>query len=222
MGGGKQKGGCLTLFLVVGVIGIITGAGSSSSSRSTTTPTQTETSTTATANPAVEAQAQHRAEAIYERDGLSFYIGAMRASTVRFSFPCRSAKEGEEGHETPIPGKWDCAGWGLITSGELEAGKCEFVEGNVTATGLAGKPKGDAMTFAGGSPCQLNLGLGITGRRPSPTLVASWAHNRNAEVQHVREQEATPEAQARKREQEKEEAEEAARTKEAEGAERGE
>jgi len=180
-----------------------------------------QSAATAPANPAAEAQAQHRAEAIYERDGLSFYIGAMRASTVRFSFPCRSAKKGEEGHETPIPGKWDCAGWGLITSGEPEAGKCEFVEGNVTATGLAGKPEGDATAFAG-SPCQLNFGLGITGRRPSSKLVASWAYNRNAEVQHVKEQEATPEAQAQKREQEKEEAEEAARTKEAEGAERGE
>ena len=77
------------------------------------------------------------------------------------------------------------------------------------------------MKFAG-SPCQLNFGLGIPGRRPSSKLVASWTNSRNAEVQRVREQESTPEAQAQKRKQEKEEAEEAARTREAEGAERGE
>jgi hypothetical protein len=173
-------------------------------------------------NPAAEASARHHAEAIYERSGISFYVGELKASTVRFSFPCKQAtKEGEGGREAPISGQWDCAGWGLIAAGEPEAGKCEFVEGNVRATGLVGKPEGEAMTFSG-SPCQLDFGLGTPGKKPRASLVAAWASKRNAEAQRSKAIEASPESQAQKREEANEEGEEAKRTEEAHSAERGE
>jgi hypothetical protein len=194
----------------------IAGCGSSSSSSGSTA------SSSVKVNPAAEASARHHAEAIYERSGISFYVGELKASTVRFSFPCKQAtKEGEGGHEAPISGQWDCAGWGLIAAGEPEAGKCEFVEGNVRATGLVGKPEGEAMTFSG-SPCQLDFGLGTPGKKPRASLVAAWASKRNAEAQRSKAIEASPESQAQKREEANEEAEEAKRTEEAHSAERGE
>jgi hypothetical protein len=209
----------LALVLVVGLAGVgLAGCGSSASSSSTGS-----SAPTATTNPAAEERAQHRAEAIYERQGISFYVGVIRPSTVRFSHPCPPAKEGEEGHEKPVPGKWRCAGWGLISieGGGGKPGECEFVEGDVTANGVVGKPEGSAMTFSS-SPCQLNLGLGSPGKRPKASLVASWAAKQGAEKRHVQEQEATPEAHAQKREEAKEEQEEARRTEEARKTERGE
>ncbi|MFI4977726.1 MAG: hypothetical protein ACHQC8_03475 [Solirubrobacterales bacterium] len=189
------------------------------------TTTTASTASTASASPEAEAQAQHRAEAIFEREGLAFYMGEIRPSTVRFSNPCQVAKEGgEEGHEKPIAGTWNCAGWGLVSingGGEAKVGQCEFVEGKVNATGLVGKPTGNAQTFSG-SPCQINVGFGKVGKPAKASLVAAWTSKQHAEAQKSKQIEASPEGQQSKREEAKQEAEEAKRTEEAHSAERGE
>ncbi len=188
-----------------------------------TTTKAASTAANTSAGSLSEPQAQHRAEVIFERQGLSYYIGVLKPSTVRFSDPCKQAMEGEEGHETPVAGKWHCAGWGLIAivGGEGKPGECQFVEGEVTSHGLVGKPEGTAETYSE-STCQLNLGLGSPGKKPKPALVASWTHKQEAERRHVNELESSPEAQAQKREEAKEEAEEAKRTEEASRVEKGE
>jgi hypothetical protein len=212
----RQLGGRPTSVLAA-LAAAVTLAGCGQASSTTTT----KASTAAAANPPAEAGAQRRAEATFESTGLDYYVGILRPSTVRFSSPCQSAREGEEG--PVIPGRWHCAGWGLIAieGGEGKPGQCEFVEGDVTANGLVGKPSGNAMDFSS-SPCQLNVGLGREGKRPSAHLVAAWTHKQQAEKQHVHEQEASPSGQEQKHEEAQQEAEEEKRTEEAHKAERGE
>jgi hypothetical protein len=197
---------------------VVSAAGCGESSSSTTT----KASTAAAANPAEEAQAQRHAESIFEGQGIDYYVGVLRPSTVRFSSQCPPARKEEEGgKEGPaIPGKWHCAGWGLIAieGGEGKPGECEFVEGEVTASGLVGKPSGNAMSFSS-SPCQLNIGLGSQGKKPSRSLVAAWTHKQQTEKQHVQEKEASPSGQEAKHEEAQQESEEAKRTEEAHKAE---
>ena len=206
--------------LAVIAVSTLTMLGCGESTQMTTKAASTAAS--AAAGSVGEAEAQHRAAAIFERQGLSYYIGVLKPSTVRFSDPCKQATE-EEDESKPIPGRWQCAGWGLIAieGGEGKPGECQFVEGEVTSNGLVGKPEGSAETFSG-STCQLNLGLGSPGKKPKPALVAAWTHKQEAELRHVKELESSPEAQAQKREQAKEEAEEAQRTEEASQVEKGE
>jgi hypothetical protein len=207
-------GGCRPLILAALAVAVA-GCGEASTT-STSTPAPA-----AAASPAEEAGAQRRAEAIFQSTGIDYYVGVLRPSTIRFSSRCPPAREGEEGHL--IAGKWHCAGWGLISieGGSGKPRECEFVEGNVTASGLEGKPLGNAMTFSG-SPCQLNVGLGTPGQTPSAHLVAAWTAKQRSEAQHVKEQEASPSGQEQKHEEAKQEAEEAKRTEEAHKAERGE
>jgi hypothetical protein len=142
---------------------------------------------------------------------------------VRFANPCRPAKEGEQENARVIPSTWQCVGWGLIAingGNEGKPGQCEFVEGNVTATGVVGKPTGSATDFAG-SPCQTNIGFALEGKPAKPSLVAAWTAKQKAEVQQLKEHEATPEAQTQRGEEAKQEAEEAKRTQEAKRAEEG-
>ena len=166
------------------------------------------------------AAAQAKAEAIFQREGLSYYIGVLKPSTVRFSHPCPEAMTGEEGHETPVAGTWHCAGWGLISmaGGEGKPGECQFAEGKVTANGLVGKPEGNAGSFSG-STCQLGIGLGAEGKAPPHALVASWEAKQAAESRAVKAKDASPEGQSQKAEEAKQEAEEAKRTEEAKQAE---
>lgn len=162
------------------------------------------------AHTTAEATAQKNAEAVFERDGVGYYIGILRPSTVRFSSPCQVATSG----------RWRCAGWGLIAieGGEGKPGECEFVEGDVTANGLAGEPSGEAMSFSG-SPCQVNLGLGEEGRKPNARLVATWVRKQQTEKRQTQAHEEGPSGQEQKREEAQQEAEEAKRTNEARGAE---
>lgn len=182
---------------------------------------ETEKKSTATAvaaaNPAEESATRHQAEAIFHREGMSYYIGVLRPSTVRFPEECPPVRQESEGKEgSAVAGHWKCAGWGLIVleGGNGKPGECEFVEGEVTEHGLVGQPSGNAMTYSG-SPCQLDFGLGKPGKAPPPSLVAKWNNQIQTEKQHVKESETSPSGQEQKREEAKSEAEEAQRTKEA-------
>jgi hypothetical protein len=180
---------------VVAVATALVFAGCGQSSRTKTTSSGMKTTTsTASANPSSGMGAQHNAEAVFEREGLKYYMGVLRPSTVRFSSPCVPARKGEKG--PAVSGKWRCAGWGRIaiegSSGKL--GECQFVEGEVTASSLVGKPSGSSEEFHG-STCELNVGLGNPGKKPSPQLVDTWTRKQQAEAQYVKEQEANPEEQ---------------------------
>jgi hypothetical protein len=181
------------------------------------TESKSTATTAAAANPAEEEAGRRKAEAIFHNEGMNYYIGVMRPSTVRFPDECPPARHESEGKEgNAIPGHWKCAGWGLIVleGGEGKPGECQFVEGEVTESALVGKPSGNAMTFSG-SPCQLNTGLGKPGKAPPPSLVAKWTNHIQMEKQHVKESENSPSGQEQKHEEAKQEAEEAQRTKEA-------
>lgn len=211
----------LPLAAVMGCTVLIAGCGASEAETSSSSA-NTGAPASASAGAVSEAGGQRRAETIFERTGLSYYIGVLKPSTVRFMHECRQA-DVEEDESKTIPGEWQCAGWGLITieGSEGKPGECEFVEGNVTAHGLVGKPTGNAQSFSG-SPCQLNIGLGSPSKKPKPNLVAAWTHKQQSEAQRSREIESSPEAQAQRNEEAKEQREEAERTEEARQAEHGE
>jgi hypothetical protein len=196
----------MTKWLVVALALGLAGCGTQSPRAKTTSPgtkttlsgTETERSA-ATANPAAEVAQQQKAEAVFEREGLDYYIGVLRPSTVRFSSPCPAARKGRDG--PVVPGKWRCSAWGRIaiegSSGKL--GECQLVQGEVTASGLVGKPTGSSEEVRG-STCERKVGLRDAGRKPSPQLVDAWTRRQQAEAQYVKEQEASPEAQHHERE----------------------
>jgi hypothetical protein len=203
-----------TLVLSASAALALAGCGSSGSSSSSEPSIPT-----ATANPAAEAGAQRRAEAIWERKGIDFYVGELRASTVRVSRPCKPAEAGEEGKS--LPGEWECVAWGLVSlvgGDEARPGQCRVVTGKVKATGIVGKPEGEVETFKG-SLCQLDFGLGRPGRKPKAGLVAGWDRKQKAEIAHVKAEEESPAGREAQAERNQEEAEEAKRTREAEAVE---
>jgi hypothetical protein len=206
----RLLGGRQTLVLAALVAVALAGCGSSSS--------LSTTSSTAASNPAAEAGAQRHAEEIFERQGLDYYIGELRASTVRFAHPCKAAEKEEE---KAVPGEWDCEGWGLVSvqgGDDASPGQCRVVEGNVKATGLVGKPSGEAEDFHG-SLCELDFGFGRPGKKPRATLVAAWERKQKAEIANVKAQEESPAGREAEHERNQEEAEETQRSREAEGVE---
>lgn len=148
--------------LIAGIVGVwLTGCGSSSHSTASSSSSVATSTTTAT-----QTDAQHRAEAIFERRVIPAYVRGLKPGSVRISSPCsRAFKADANGQKSPIPGTWLCGAWGLVAAGEPGAGKCEFIEAKVTAAGIVGTLQHEAIEFAQSS-CQLNLGFGSPGRRP--------------------------------------------------------